>query len=777
MRFHSKSLTLISALTIHSLLLSTSLLLVARQPAQAQVIIRPPVVVATPAKPPFFVRNYGGKCLDFGAPPQVSGGPVFIYGCNRTIAQQVVVQEINDRHEVVLHAGNKVIGAKANFLIERVPLELQDYTGAAGQIFALDGDSIILAADRNLVVEVQNARGANRTPLVLGRRDMADNEFWDFIPVDGSDALPTSGFVRVPNLRDHRATPSAQFVNAVQNAHWGAVIEVDPSVSLDMTAFSNILIPAGVTIRGDRRGTLMGPELFANYTQDATLLEVNGSEVRVTGLRLRGPSRSTDDGPPYTNGIQTHDRFTTIVDHNDISDWTVSAVNVANDDIRDHRDPLSRPQNVRVARNFLHHNQHGGLGYGVVAGHNAFPFIEGNTFLSNRHAIAADGRDYTGYRAWFNLVQFPAPGYGITNHVEQDFDMHGQLDTCGQHCGGIAGEYVEIARNTFLGGNRVNFRLRGTPTYLADFHDNVLVGSRGDAISNSGDPAHLSVTNNQFDAPNPTDRLGVGDFDGDGKDDLFLATGTAWYFAPAGNAEWRYINAQTEKLDSLLFGDFDGDGRADVFTQRGRDWFVSWGGVSQWEKLNTIDRTAPISDFAVGDFDGDRRADIFYANGQQWFISSGGVGPMTAVNASSFRTADVRFGDFNKDGKTDVFSVVSGNWMVSYGATSLWTFLRSRLTDSVANVVVADFDGDGRADVATASLSLSGFVWRLNWKIAYAGTSDWTTTPLPPQQPLAAVGRFGGPAGADVLLWHGNYLDIVAAGTGPAQRQSRQDMR
>src|SRR5262245_2574017 len=66
---------------------------------------------------PFFVRSYGGKCLDFGSGPQVSGSPVFIYSCNGTAAQQVIVQEINDRHEVVLHAGNKVIGVNENRVI------------------------------------------------------------------------------------------------------------------------------------------------------------------------------------------------------------------------------------------------------------------------------------------------------------------------------------------------------------------------------------------------------------------------------------------------------------------------------------------------------------------------------------------------------------------------------------------------------------------------------------------------------------------------------------
>ena len=49
--------------------------------------------LAAVENPPFVFKSYGGKCLDFGAPPQVSGSPVFLYGCHGTIAQLVSVME------------------------------------------------------------------------------------------------------------------------------------------------------------------------------------------------------------------------------------------------------------------------------------------------------------------------------------------------------------------------------------------------------------------------------------------------------------------------------------------------------------------------------------------------------------------------------------------------------------------------------------------------------------------------------------------------------------
>jgi hypothetical protein len=54
------------------------------------------------------IRNYGGKCLDHGQNTRSGGTGVFLNDC--ALAHSIRVQEINDRHEVILHAGTQVIG-------------------------------------------------------------------------------------------------------------------------------------------------------------------------------------------------------------------------------------------------------------------------------------------------------------------------------------------------------------------------------------------------------------------------------------------------------------------------------------------------------------------------------------------------------------------------------------------------------------------------------------------------------------------------------------------
>src|SRR5262249_59934662 len=121
---------------------------------------------------------------------------------------------------------------------------------------------------------------------------------------------------------------------------------------------------------GDRRGKRPGPLLAAlnrqnqpynsyipQFYSDGGALVINGDHVRITGLRMQGPSRGIKEGLPYANAIAAPNQFISIIDHNEMFDWTAAAVNVAGvpagENVRDHREPSSLPQDVPVVRIFI----------------------------------------------------------------------------------------------------------------------------------------------------------------------------------------------------------------------------------------------------------------------------------------------------------------------------------------------------------------------------------------------------------------------------------------
>lgn len=199
------------------------------------------------------------------------------------------------------------------------------------------------------------------------------------------------------------------------------------------------------------------------------------------------------------------------------------------------------------------------------------------------------------------------------------------------------------------------------------------------------------------------DRLVLGDFDGDRRTDVFIAAAGTWYVSRGGTEGWTEWNTSRVDPWQLSFGDFDGDGRTDVFNATGKVWNVSYGGSTVWQRLNTSAVRAP--NLVFRDFDGDGRTDVFRTSNGTWWVSSGGTEPWAELNTSAVPLSALRFGDFDGDRRTDIYRTDARlGWVVSSGGSGPWTALPGHLrmppfTAPPSGFVFGDFDGDGRPDV------------------------------------------------------------------------------
>ena len=134
------------------------------------------MVQTAPVNTTFTVRNYNGKCLEFGRSLKpietVSASyPVFISDCNGTAAQQIRVEELTDRpgHLVILRAGSRVIGKKLNTVpTQQLPFAAQEDTGSTEQ--ASSAALIGASAPDQIPLEVQHYTGSTGADFCVGRR-------------------------------------------------------------------------------------------------------------------------------------------------------------------------------------------------------------------------------------------------------------------------------------------------------------------------------------------------------------------------------------------------------------------------------------------------------------------------------------------------------------------------------------------------------------------------------------------------------------------------------
>lgn len=263
-----------------------------------------------------------------------------------------------------------------------------------------------------------------------------------------------TGYARVTDRCDYNVDTAGQLLSCLEQALANEIVCVNDGAVIDLTGMKEISIFGGVTLAGGRgRSGSQGALIFTDELDTIPGLFVAGGEnVRVTGLRIRGPdSQIRNDAYEVPNSRGIQNQYASLeVDNCEMWAWSHGGIVL-----------LEGANSAHVHHNYIHHCRRTGLGYGIVL-HGADSLIEANLFDWNRHSIAGSGIPGTSYEARYNFILENANGHS--------FDMHGGADR-GDGTD-IAGDWIRIHHNTFRTLDVSAVVIRGTPTEEALVHHN-----------------------------------------------------------------------------------------------------------------------------------------------------------------------------------------------------------------------------------------------------------------------------------------------------------------
>jgi VCBS repeat protein/centrosomal CEP192-like protein len=327
-----------------------------------------------------------------------------------------------------------------------------------------------------------------------------------------------------------------------------------------------------------------------------------------------------------------------------------------------------------------------------------------------------------------------------------------------------------------FGTSALNFSQNPYGMATADFNgdgklDLVVADNSGNAVS-----VLLGKGDGTFQAPvnytvgtSPT-AVAVGDFNGDGKLDLAVgssAVNGGQVNILLGNGDGTFQSAKNFSVtccpSSVAVGDFNGDGKLDLVMATSSASVLLGNGDGTFQTVLDYPAGSYPATIAVGDFSGDGLLDLAVVdngNGNVDILLGNGDG--TFQSALDFAVGSVPFavvaGDFNGDGILDlaVANVFSSTVSVLLGNGN-GTFQSAMNYDTGGypnELVMEDFNGDGKLDLAVGSYLTQILFGKGDGTFEPAAT--YASQPGAPNLNAVAAGDFTGQGRLDLVVGTGN---------------------
>jgi hypothetical protein len=236
----------------------------------------------------------------------------------------------------------------------------------------------------------------------------------------------------------------------------------------------------------------------------------------------------------------------------------------------------------------------------------------------------------------------------------------------------------------------------------------------------------------QHGRPSTAYSLAIADFNGDGGADLVVG-GAGQVSIFLGNGDGTFHNQRDFPAPGgavfVMVGDFNGDHHLDIVGTGPETTMLLGAGNGNFQ-IGGIYGGAPVGGGAVSDMNGDGKYDIVVAGGVFLApLNKGAVGIMLGNGDGTLRSCQdfsisgmsAAIADFNRDGNQDLAtanSLILGNGDGTFQAVITYR----ALADDYSQVIAGDFNRDGKPDLAVL-ISVSGGPFMIS---IYLGNGDGT---------------------------------------------------